>query len=96
MNAALRGDDTFALETILTEPVLSPSELAFWDENGYVVVKQAVDREQCRAAVDAMFTYTGMAMDDPDSWYKDQIWIPLAHSPALWSNRNSPRIHTAF
>ena len=96
LNGALRGDDTFALETILTEPVLSPSDLAFWDEHGYIVVKQAVDREQCRAAVDAIFSYTGMSMDEPDSWYKDQIWIPLAHSPALWSNRNSPRIHTAF
>jgi len=37
-----------------------------------------------------------MSMEQPDSWYKGSLWIPLAHHPALWTNRNSPRIHPAF
>ena len=36
LNGALRGDGEFALETILPEPVLSPADLAFWDEHGYI------------------------------------------------------------
>lgn len=96
LNAALRGDGGFALESILGEPVLSRDDLASWDELGYVVVKKAVSAAACSAAVDAIFSYAGMSRDEPGSWYHKNIWIPLAHHPALWDNRNSPRIHTAF
>jgi len=96
LNGALSGERSFTLESILPGPVLSPSDLAFWDENGYVVVKQAVPPDQCRAAVDAIFEHASMQIDRPDSWYAPAIWILLAHHPALWANRNSPRIHTAF
>jgi ectoine hydroxylase-related dioxygenase (phytanoyl-CoA dioxygenase family) len=75
--------------------VLSAADLAFWVEHGYVVVKRAVSADQCQAAVHAIFEHAGMDVDRPDSWYTD-IWIQLAHHPALWANRNSPRIHTAF
>jgi ectoine hydroxylase-related dioxygenase (phytanoyl-CoA dioxygenase family) len=84
------------LESIQSEPALSADDLAFWDEHGYVVVKQAVSPDHCRAAVQAIFEHAGMDIDRPDSWYGDAIWILLAHHPALWANRNSARIHTAF
>ena len=96
LNGALRGSGSCALESIQNEPVLSATDLAFWDEQGYVVVKQAVSADQCHAAVKAIFEHAGMDIGRPDSWYADAIWILLAHHPALWANRNSPRIHTAF
>ncbi|HTB81463.1 MAG TPA: phytanoyl-CoA dioxygenase family protein [Opitutaceae bacterium] len=96
LNGALRGTGGFALESIQAEPALSADDLAFWDEHGYVVVKQAVSPEHCRAAVQAIFEHAGMDLNRPDSWYGDAIWILLAHHPALWANRNSGRIHTAF
>jgi len=96
LNGALRGDGKFTLESILSEPVLSGADLAFWDEHGYIVLKQAVDSDSCRAAVEAILASAGMSMERPDSWYKGGLWIPLAHHPALWANRNSRRIHTAF
>jgi len=96
LNGALRGDGRFELESILPEPVLSSAELDFWDEHGYVVVKQAADGDACRAAVEAILDFTGMSIERPQSWYRQDLWIPLAHHPALWANRKSPRIHTAF
>jgi hypothetical protein len=96
LNAALRGDGGFALESILDEPVLSRDDLAFWNEQGYIVVKQAVSAAACSAAIDAIFSHAGISRAEPDSCYDKHIWIPLAHHPALWENRNSPRIHTAF
>ena len=96
LNGALRGDGGFALESILPEPVLSPADLAFWDEHGYILVRQAVDGDSCRAAAEAILAFANMSMERPDSWYQERLWIPLAHHPALWTNRNSPRIHTAF
>jgi hypothetical protein len=96
LSAALRGDAPFTLETILPEPVLSFADLALWGEHGYVMLKHAVSTDACRAAVEAIFAHAGMLPDQPDSWYGKGLWIPLAHHPALWANRNSPRIHTAF
>ncbi len=96
LNGALRGDKAFAMDSILEDPVLSPADLAFWEEYGYIVVKQAVSVDACQAAVDAIFSYAGMSMEQSDSWHKGGLWIPLAHHPALWANRNSRRIHTAF
>ena len=96
LNGALRGDNSFALESIQPDPVLSSADLAFWEEHGYVLVKQAVSGDLCRAAVEAIFSYAGMSMERPDSWYGAGLWIPLAHHAALWANRSSARIHTAF
>jgi hypothetical protein len=96
LNGALRGDGEFALESILPEPVLSPADLAFWEEHGYIRIQQAVDADACRAALDAILAFAGMSMEQPESWYHEGLWIPLAHHPALWANRNAPRIHTAF
>ena len=96
LNSALRGEETLALESVLPQPVLSAADLAFWDEHGYVVLRQAVGGDACRAALEAIFAYAGMTMGHPDSWYQPGLWIALAHHPALWAIRRSPRIHTAF
>jgi hypothetical protein len=82
------------------EPALTAAELAFWDEHGYVVLHDAVTPENCRAAVDAICTFLEVDLKEPDTWYRGpqghSIWIPLLHHPALWANRDSPRIHRAF
>jgi hypothetical protein len=96
LNGALRGGRSFFLDSIQKEPVLTPDDLQFWEENGYVIVKQAVPEEQCRPAVEAILEFARMDITRPDSWYESEIWIPLAHHPALWANRDSARIHTAF
>jgi ectoine hydroxylase-related dioxygenase (phytanoyl-CoA dioxygenase family) len=96
LNSALRGESSFVLESIQAEPALSADELAFWDENGYVVLKHAVSKDNCRAAKQAIFEFAHIDIERPDSWYTEQIWITLAHHPALWGNRDAPRIHTAF
>ena len=66
---------------ILAEPVLSPSDLASWDEQGYVVVRQTVSGEQCQAGLAAVLDHAPIAVDHPDSWHKDGIWISRVRSP---------------
>jgi hypothetical protein len=103
LNAALEGNgsaSTGCVAEITTEPVLTPQDLAFWNENGYVVVHDAVPPEQCEAAAQAIYAFLGMDPAQPDTWYNGpqghSIWIPLYHHPAFWANRESPRIHRAF
>ena len=79
---------------------LSDTDLAFWDENGYVVLQEAVSPDNRDAAARAVYEFLGADPERPDSWYGmpngHSIWVPLLHHPALWANRNSPRIHQAF
>ena len=99
INAALAGTPDPA-EMQLGEPVLTPEDLAFWQQNGYVVLHDAVPPENCAAAAQAIYDFLGMDPEDPRTWYGGpqghSIWIPLLHHPAFWANRNSPRIHSAF
>jgi hypothetical protein len=82
------------------EPVFTPTDLAFWDRNGYVVLHDAVSPENCHAAVQAICGFLGVRLDSPGTWYGGpqghSIWIPLLHHPALRANRESPRIRRAF
>ena len=80
-------------------PVLSAEDLAFWGENGYVVVHDAVPAESRDAAARAIYEFLGADPNVPDSWYGSQghsIWIPLLRHPAFQANRESPRVHRAF
>lgn len=94
LNSAL--DLGTAPSAIAGEPVLTEEDLEFWNQNGYVVLHDAVSREQCQAAALAIYTFLKMDPEQPDSWYGHDIWVPLLHHPALWANRESPRIHRAF
>jgi len=93
LNAALNGD---VADLKVGEPVLTAEDLEFWDENGYIVLHDAVSQEQCEAAAQAIYQFLRMDPAEPDSWYGYDIWVPLLHHPALWANRESPRIHRAF
>jgi hypothetical protein len=82
------------------EPVLTAEDLAFWEENGYVVLHDAVPPENCAAAERAIYEFLHMDPEKPDTWYGGpqghSIWIPLQHDAAFWANRDSPRIQRAF
>lgn len=80
------------------EPVLSDEDLACWRENGYVVLRNAVAKEDCQAAETAIWQYLGMDPAEPETWYDGQhlFWVSLFQHPALKKNRASPRIRKAF
>ena len=51
--------------------VLSARDLEFFDENGYVIVRQAVSREQAEETARAMWAFARKDPDDPESWYAE-------------------------
>jgi hypothetical protein len=82
-----------------SQPVLSPEDLAFWDEQGYVVLHDAVSEASRDAAAQATLDFLGVHADDPDTWYPPNpngIMVQLFQHPALDANRRSPRLHKAF
>jgi hypothetical protein len=81
-------------------PVLSAEDRAFWEEHGYVVVREAVPPENCRAAERAVWEFLEMDPDDRENWYPDPprrgIMVEIYQHQALWDNRQYPRVHQAF
>lgn len=91
-------------------PILTPEMWQFRDENGYVMVPNAVPREHLDAAVAAIWEFPEMDPDDPDTWYGyrprgDGFWrspissvgiVEFYHHQALWDIRQHPRIYQIF
>lgn len=81
--------------------VLSAEDLAFWNENGYVVVRNAVDPDMCREACHAIWKSLDASPDVPQSWYRvfensRGMMLRFSDHPSLDVLRNSPRILKAY
>jgi len=105
INAAVAGHDAPAeiaralAAVAASEPVLGRSELACWDEHGYVVLHDAVAAAICEAAAQALWEHLGARPDDPETWYRSSdhgIMVQYFQHPAFEAVRRSPRIHKAF
>lgn len=82
-----------------TAPVLSPADLSFWHEHGYVVLHQAVAPADRDAAADALWRHLGARADDAATWYRANdhgIMVQYFQHPAFSAVRRSPRVHKAF
>lgn len=80
--------------------VLSPDDRAFWDENGYVIIHNAVPKENLDAVIDAIWTFLAVDRNNPEEWYKAPInkggMVEMYHDQALWNNRQCPKVYEAF
>ena len=50
--------------------VLSKQDWDFWNENGYVVVHNAVPQANLDATVDAIWEFLEIDRDNPEDWYR--------------------------
>jgi hypothetical protein len=82
------------------EPVLTEADLAFWEEHGYVILRDAGPAAACADLRQAIFQRLGAEPDDPDSWYRaplhQGIMVQLFQAPGIAEIHASPRIHKAF
>jgi hypothetical protein len=82
------------------EPVLSRADLDFFHENGYVVVPNAVPRQNRENLIEALFQFLDVDRSNPDSWYQPPVcpsgMVEIFQHQALWDNRQHPRVHGAF
>ncbi|MBM3264577.1 MAG: phytanoyl-CoA dioxygenase family protein [candidate division Zixibacteria bacterium] len=81
-------------------PVLSPEDRQFWEENGYVVVHDAVPPENLQPVIDDLWWFLGMNPDDPDDWYREPHkpggMIEMYQAQSLWNNRQHAKVHQVF
>lgn len=84
-----------------TEDVLSKEDLAFWHQNGYIVLKSAITKEACENTRNAIWEFLGKSIADEQSWYTQHpeqsgMMVNFSNHHTLKANRNSFRIQKAF
>ncbi|MEE3235389.1 MAG: phytanoyl-CoA dioxygenase family protein [Candidatus Latescibacterota bacterium] len=90
--------------------VLSENDRSFWQENGFVIIPNAVPQEQLDRTVEALWWFLDMDPNDSNTWYKYKPYtrddrcspisgagmVEMYQHQALWDNRQHPRIYQAF
>ena len=88
--------------------LLSEEDWAFWVENGYVIIRNAVPREQVKKLAEYLWAYEDKDPSDIDSWYKrpnvqmemkelnNTGMVEIYNQQFMWDNRQFPKVHQAF
>jgi hypothetical protein len=80
--------------------LLTPEDRAFWEENGYVVIHNAVPQANLDAVIEDIWRFLGVDRNDPESWYRSPIskagMLEMYQTQSLWNNRQYPRVYQAF
>jgi ectoine hydroxylase-related dioxygenase (phytanoyl-CoA dioxygenase family) len=88
--------------------VLSDVDWEFWIENGYVIVKNAIPKEQANATANFLWEFEEKNPKDKDTWYaapraemkmKELAgtgMVEVYNNQHLWNNRQMQRVYDAF
>ncbi|MFZ9503480.1 MAG: phytanoyl-CoA dioxygenase family protein [Cyclobacteriaceae bacterium] len=87
---------------------LSEDDWAFWQHNGYVVIKNAVSKEQAAATANFLWEFEEKDPNDPSTWYTapraemkmkelaNTGMVEVYNNQYLWNNRMTQRVYDAF
>ena len=88
--------------------VLGEEDWSFWKTNGYIVIKNAVPREQVKATADFLWEFEEKNPNDPETWYAparaemqmkeltNTGMVEVYNNQFLWNNRQMPKVYDAF
>ena len=86
-------------EVELAEAVLDADDLAHWEREGFVIVREAITGDQAAAAAELLWEEVGARPEDPESWYgarTNGLMVQRFQHPSLEAARRSMRVHKAF
>lgn len=83
------------------EQVLSDEDLRFWDENGYLIIRQAVEKKDCEATVKIICDFIDADLSQPETWYKPHsarqgVMVQLFQHEQLDKNRRSQKVRKVY
>ncbi|MCY9111944.1 phytanoyl-CoA dioxygenase family protein [Bacillus atrophaeus] len=88
--------------------VLSEEDWAFWKENGYVVIPDAVPKDYIERTANVIWEFEEKDPENPSGWYaparreiqmkelKNTGMVELYHHQYLWDNRTYEKVYNAF
>jgi Phytanoyl-CoA dioxygenase (PhyH) len=88
--------------------ILSEDDWKFWVNNGYIVIKNAVPKEQAKRLADFLWEFEEKDPNDATTWYvppraemkmkelTNTGMVEVYNHQLLWDNRQVPKVHEAF
>ncbi|MFM9907868.1 MAG: phytanoyl-CoA dioxygenase family protein, partial [Chitinophagaceae bacterium] len=88
--------------------VLSEADWKGWINNGYVVIKNAVPKEQVKATANFLWEFEEKDPNNPDTWYTapraemkmkeltNTGMVEVYNNQHLWNNRQVKKVYDAF
>ena len=88
--------------------IMTEEEWAFWKENGYIVLKNIIPREQAEATANFLWEFEEKDPGDPETWYvppraemkmKELTgtgMVEVYNNQHLWNNRQNQKVYDAF
>ena len=88
--------------------VLSVNDWTFWIENGYIVIKNAVAKEQAKKTANFLWKFEEKNSQDPSTWHSPPRaemkmkelagtgMVELYNHQYLWENRQERKIYESF
>lgn len=88
--------------------VMSEEDWEFWMHNGYIVIKNAVRKEQAQITADFLWEFEEKDPNDAESWYAPPRaemkmkeltgtgMVEVYNNQHLWDNRQMQRVYDAF
>ncbi|GAB4015561.1 DUF1479 family protein [Spirosoma koreense] len=88
--------------------VLSEEDWQFWKDNGYIVIRQAVPKENTERLAQLLWEFEEKDPADPSTWYTppraeikmkeltNSGMVELYNHQYEWDNRQYPRVYDAF
>jgi hypothetical protein len=88
--------------------VLSEADWNFWIENGYIVIKGAVPKEQAKQTADFLWEFDEKSPTDPSTWHAPPRaemqmkeltgtgMVEVYNHQYLWDNRQTKKVYDAF
>jgi len=88
--------------------VLSEADWQSWIQNGYVIIKSAVPKEQVKRTADFLWEFDEKDPSNQETWYAparaemqmkeltNTGMVEVYNHQTLWDNRQMPKVHAAF
>lgn len=81
--------------------VLNNEQLELWDKNGYLILKNAVSKEDCDETIELICESIKIKREQPETWYEHHtyrqgIMVQLFQHPVIQRNRESAIIRQAY
>ena len=88
--------------------LLSEEDWQFWITNGYIVIKNAVPKEQVEHLANFLWKFEEKDPHNPETWYAppraemkmkeltNTGMVEVYNHQYLWDNRQHPKVHEAF
>jgi len=99
-NAIFSDNSTLEATTFETK-LLTQADWDFWQQNGYLIIRNAISKEHCDETIKELCDFIGVDRNDPASWYnahpaRQGIMVQLFQHPTLERNRKADKIKKAF